>query len=106
MEMEKRNRTSSQGGHEQGTQKPSEGGDLQGGRKGQSESQKSRQGDDKGQSESEKPTVRPTPSGVPNEGRGAEDHLGSLDQGLRTGLGDNESRGGRQGPGEIPNLRK
>jgi hypothetical protein len=51
--------------------------------------------------------VRPTPSGVPNEGRGAEDHHGSLDQGLRTGLGDNESRGGgRQGPGEIPKPRE
>jgi hypothetical protein len=105
--MEKRDRTSSQGGHEQGTQKPGEAGDPQGGRKGHGESQDSGQDDGKGQRGTDKPTVRPTPSGVPNEGRGAEDHHGSLDQGLRTGLGDNESRGGgRQGPGEIPKPRE
>jgi len=51
---------------------------------------------------SDKPTTRPTPSGVPNEGRGTEDHHGNLDQGARTGQGDYEYKGGRQGTGGIP----
>lgn len=52
---------------------------------------------------SDKPTTRPTPSGVPNEGRGSKDQHGNLDQGARTGQGDYEYKGGRQGTGGIPN---
>ena len=52
---------------------------------------------------SDKPTLRPTPSGVPNEGRSTAGSEGRQDQGIRTGKGDFEDQGGRQGPGEIPN---
>lgn len=52
---------------------------------------------------SDKPTIRPTPSGVPNEGRSTAGSEGRKDQGIRTGKGDFEDQGGRQGPGEIPN---
>ena len=63
-----------------------------------------RQGNQKpGQGGSDKPTTRPTPSGVPNEGRSTAGSEGRQDQGVRTGKGDYEYTGGRQGPGEIPN---
>ena len=56
-----------------------------------------------GQGQGNKPTTRPTPSGVPNEGRGIDDQHGSVDQGARTGKGDYEYKGGRQSTGGIPN---
>ena len=76
--MENRDRTPNQGGQGHGNQKPGQGG-------------------------SDKPTIRPTPSGVPNEGRSTAGNEGRHDQGVRTGKGDYEYTGGRQGPGEIPN---
>ena len=56
-----------------------------------------------GQGGSDKPTTRPTPSGVPNEGRSTASSEGRQDQGVRTGKGDYEAKRRRQGPGEIPN---
>jgi hypothetical protein len=94
--MENRDRTREQGG--QGQENESgQGGSQQGGREGQGGNQKT------GQGGSDKPTTRPTPSGVPNEGRSTAGSEGRHDQGIRTGIGDNEYPGGRQGPGEIPN---
>ena len=91
--MESRDRTSSHGGQgqgnkpgqsvgqpERGTEKPGQGGDTQ-------------QGPRKGQRGSDKPAARPTPSGVPNEGRAA---TSQAEQAY-------EYKGGRQSTGGIPN---
>ena len=86
-----------QGGQGQGNQKPGQGGSQQGGREDRGGNQKP------GPGGSDKPTTRPTPSGVPNEGRSTVGSEGRQDQGVRTGKGDYEDTGGRQGPGEIPN---
>ena len=40
---------------------------------------------------------------MPNEGRGTGNQHGRQDQGARTGKGDYEYKGGRQGTGGIPN---
>ena len=77
--------------------KPGQRGSQQGGRADQGAKRKPEPGG------SDKPTTRPTPSGVPNEGRSTAGSEGRQDQGLRTGKGDYEYTGGRQGPGEIPN---
>lgn len=99
--MENKDRTSNQGGQGQGN-KPGQGGSQQGGnqKSGQGGSQP---GGRESQGTSDKPTTRPTPSGVPNEGRSTAGREGRQDQGVRTGEGDFEDLGGRQGPGEIPN---
>jgi hypothetical protein len=82
--MANTDRTSNQGGQGQGN-KPGQGGGQQ------------------GQGGGDKSTTRPTPSGVPNEGRGTENQHRRQDQGARTGKGDYEYKGGRQGTGGIPN---
>jgi hypothetical protein len=92
-----KDRPPGQGGQGKGNQKPGQGGSQQGGREGQGVNQKP------GRGGSDKPTTRPTPSGVPNEGRSTAGSEGRYDQGIRTGKGDNEVKDGRQGPGEIPN---
>jgi len=61
------------------------------------------QGNKPGQGGSDKPSTRPSPSGVPNEGRSTAGSEGRQDQGVRTGRGDYEYKGGRQGTGGIPN---
>ena len=87
----------------QGSHKPGQGGNPQGGRESQGGKQKPGQGGRESQGGGDKPTTRPTPSGVPNEGRSTAGSVGRHDQGVRTGKGDYEVTGGRQGPGEIPN---
>ena len=47
----------------------------------------------------DKESLRPSPSGVPNEGRGNE----SQHQGGRQGRRYYEFKGGRQGQGNVPN---
>ena len=49
----------------------------------------------------DKESVRPSPSGVPNEGRGAENQQ-SQHQGGRQGRGGYKYKGGRQGQGSVP----
>ncbi len=93
--METRDRKSNQGGQGQGN-KSGKG-------RGQRGNENPEQGGREGESGSDKPSTRPTPSGVPNEGRGSENQHGAQDQGVRTGKGDYEYKGGRQGTGGIPN---
>jgi hypothetical protein len=81
--MENRDRTSNEGGQGQGN-KPGQGGGQH-------------------QGDIEKPDGRPTPSGVPNEGRSTEGQGGGQEKGGREGQGDYEYKGGRQGTGGIPN---
>ena len=50
----------------------------------------------------DKESVRSSPSGVPNEGRGAESQQGQH-QGGRQTQGGYEYKGGRQGQGGVPN---
>ena len=69
------------GQQERGTQKPRQGGGTK------------QEGGSDGQRGSDKPTARPTPSGVPNEGRATQ---GQAKQGY-------EYKGGRQSTGGIPN---
>jgi translation initiation factor IF-2 len=94
--MENTDRTRNQGGQGQGN-KPGQGGAQKGGREGQGGtqkpgqggSQKPGQGGREGQGTSQ--DGRPTPSGVPNEGRETG------------GRGGYEYKGGRQGTGGVPN---
>ena len=52
--------------------------------------------------EGDKESLRPSPSGVPNEGRASEVQQGQH-QGGRPGRRHYEFKGGRQGQGGIPN---
>jgi hypothetical protein len=90
--MENRDPTShsNPGGQPGGSQKPGQGGSQKGG------------GDDS-QRGSDKPASRPTPSGVPNEGRKTEGHRGDQDFGSPRNQGDYKYKGGRQDTGGIPN---
>ena len=82
--MENRDRTSSPGGQKRGNTPGQGSGD---------ESQRS----------SDKPAARPTPSGVPNEGRKTEGKGGGQDSGAPQNEGNYEYKGGRQSTGGIPN---
>ena len=83
--MEDRNRMTNEGGAQMQGGKPNQGG-------GQ---------DDRGrQDQGGKGGARPSPSGVPNEGRRTEGHV-SQNKSAISGLG--EYRGGRQGQGGVPN---
>ena len=62
-----------------------------------SEQERERQGQ-----EGDKESVRPSPSGVPNEGRGSDVEQGQH-QGGRQGRRYYEFKGGRQGQGSVPN---
>lgn len=84
--MEDRKNVSNQGGQGQGN-KPGKGG-QQGGREGQGGS-------------SDKPSTRPTPGGVPNEGRRTEGQRRELGHGAQERQG--AYKGGRQETGGIPN---
>ena len=96
--MEKRDRKSAQGGQEQlstpgqpgRSQNPGQGGSQQG-------------GGDGSQRGSDKPAARPTPSGVPNEGRKTEGQGGGQDARGPQNEGDYKYKGGRQSTGGIPN---
>ena len=78
-----KDRPPGQGGQEQENQKPGQDDPQQGWRAGRGQTQDPGQGSDK-------PSLRPTPSGVPNEGRGTDVQHGDEDQGVRTGKGDYE----------------
>jgi translation initiation factor IF-2 len=80
--MENTDRTRNQGGQGQGNKPGQGGGQQQGGREGQSGGQQ--QGGREGQGGSRQPG-RPTPSGVPNEGRGTGNQDGGPQQGARQG---------------------
>ena len=59
----------------------------------------------RGNRQPDKPGARPTPSGVPNEGRRMEGEGGSQKPGQSgaQGQGGYEYKGGRQGQGGVPN---
>ena len=93
--MEDRKNVSKQGGQGQGnkpgqdgSQKPRQGGGQPGRREGQGGT-------------SDKPSTRPTPSGVPNEGRRSEGQHGELGHGAQERQGG--YKGGRQETGGVPN---
>jgi hypothetical protein len=89
--MEDRNRMTNEGGGQTHGGKPRQGGGQQGGQ------------DEGGrQEEGGKGGARPSPSGVPNEGRSMEGQ-GGREQFGRPGRDPNEYKGGRQGQGGVPN---
>ena len=96
--MEDRTNVSNQGGQGRGN-KP----DEQGGRQGQGGNKRGQQGGGRegAGGSSDKPSTRPTPSGVPNEGRREEAQHDQLGRGAQQPKGG--YRGGRQETGGIPN---
>ena len=58
-------------------------------------------GRERGSSQSDKPSTRPTPSGVPNEGRGMVEAQGRDEK--PAAPAQSKYRGGRQGQGGVPN---
>jgi hypothetical protein len=81
-------------------------GDMSGQDTGQQQDGRKEQGSREDQSGRDRPSTGPTPSGVPNEGRGTDAHHGSLDQGVRTGKADYEYKDGRESTGGQPNERR
>lgn len=96
--MENRD-TQTQGG--QGPRgKPNQRSDQKGGQQG--DGPKGSENDRQREGQGDKESVRPSPSGVPNEGRGTESQQGQH-QGGRQGHGGYEYKGGRQVQGGVPN---
>jgi hypothetical protein len=71
----------------------------QGSGKQSGESEKSGRGKHGDRYISDKPAARPTPSGVPNEGRKAEGQIPGQDVTIRPGQSGYKYKGGRQGTG-------
>jgi translation initiation factor IF-2 len=99
--MEDRKNVSNQGGQGQGN-KPGQGGSQkprQGGQQGGNKPDEGSRDDRFGRTD--KPTTRPSPSGVPNEGRRSEGQHDRLGHGAQERQGG--YKGGRQETGGIPN---
>jgi translation initiation factor IF-2 len=109
--MEDRTNMRNQGGQGQGNRPGHQGvGQGQGNKPGQQGDREGQGGHKPGQKGggregvaggSDKPSTRPTPSGVPNEGRGTEGQHDRLGRGAQERQGG--YKGGRQETGGIPN---
>jgi len=100
--MENRDRTSTQGGQKQ-VSTPGQGGQRPGRSQNPGQGGSQSGGGDETQRGSDKPAARPTPSGVPNEGRKVEGRRGGQDASGPQNEGDYKYKGGGQSTGGIPN---